>query len=49
MVLTGIGSETFAFVETLLVLCIGYLVLVEACSRLGLHLEVRASRYLKRL
>lgn len=49
MVLTGIGSETFAFVETLLVLCIGYLVLVEASSRLGLYLEARASRYLKRL
>ncbi|WP_213875341.1 amino acid ABC transporter permease [Pseudomonas sp. dw_358] len=48
MVLTGIGSETFAFVETLLVLCIGYLVLVEACSRLGMFLEARAGRYLQR-
>jgi len=48
MVLTGIGSETFAFVETLLVLCIGYLLLVEACSRLGMLLESRAGRYLQR-
>ncbi|MDY7560013.1 amino acid ABC transporter permease [Pseudomonas sp. 10B1] len=46
MVLTGIGSETFAFVETLLVLCIGYLVLVEMCSRLGMFLEVRVGRFM---
>ncbi|MBB1610255.1 MULTISPECIES: amino acid ABC transporter permease [unclassified Pseudomonas] len=48
MVLTGIGSETFAFVETLLVLCIGYLVLIELCSRLGLALEARVGRFLQR-
>lgn len=48
MVLTGIGSETFAFVETLLVLCIGYLLLVEASSRLGMFLEARAGRYMQR-
>lgn len=46
MVLTGIGSETFAFVETLLVLCVGYLVLVELCSRLGMFLEVRVGRFM---
>ncbi|HEX8594794.1 MAG TPA: amino acid ABC transporter permease [Pseudomonas sp.] len=48
MVLTGIGSETFAFVETLLVLCIGYLVLVEACSRLGMFLEHKVGRFMNR-
>ena len=48
MVLTGIGSETFAFVETLLVLCIGYLALVEACSRLGMFLETRAGRFMRK-
>lgn len=48
MVLTGIGSETFAFVETLLMLCIGYLILVEACSRLGMLLETRVGRFMKK-
>jgi polar amino acid transport system permease protein len=48
MVLTGIGSETFAFVETLLVLCIGYLLLVEACSRLGMFLEHKVGRFMNR-
>jgi polar amino acid transport system permease protein len=48
MVLTGIGSETFAFVETLLMLCIGYLILVECCSRLGMLLEVRVGRFMNR-
>ncbi|SEP80546.1 amino acid ABC transporter membrane protein 2, PAAT family (TC 3.A.1.3.-) [Pseudomonas sp. NFACC02] len=48
MVLTGIGSETFAFVETLLMLCIGYLILVEACSRLGMLLETRVGRFMNK-
>jgi polar amino acid transport system permease protein len=48
MVLTGIGSETFAFVETLLMLCIGYLILVELCSRLGMLLETRVGRFMNR-
>ncbi len=48
MVLTGIGSQTFAFVETLLMLCIGYLILVELCSRLGMLLETRAGRFMNR-
>jgi polar amino acid transport system permease protein len=48
MILTGIGSETFAFVETLLVLCIGYLLLVEACSRLGMLLERRVGHFMNR-
>ncbi|MGH8417165.1 MAG: amino acid ABC transporter permease [Pseudomonas sp.] len=48
MVLTGIGSETFAFVETLLMLCIGYLILVELCSRLGMFLESRVGRFMSR-
>jgi polar amino acid transport system permease protein len=47
MVLTGIGSETFAFVETLLMLCIGYLILVELCSRLGM-LETRVGRFMNK-
>ena len=48
MVLTGIGSETFAFVETLLMLCIGYLILVELCSRLGMFLERRVGHFMSR-
>lgn len=48
MVLTGIGSETFAFVETLLMLCIGYLILVECCSRLGMLLETRVGRFMNK-
>jgi polar amino acid transport system permease protein len=48
MVLTGIGSQTFAFVETLLMLCIGYLILVELCSRLGMLLETRVGRFMNR-
>ncbi|TWI55600.1 amino acid ABC transporter membrane protein 2, PAAT family (TC 3.A.1.3.-) [Pseudomonas duriflava] len=48
MVMTGIGSETFAFVETLLVLCVAYLVLIELSSRLGLFLERRVGRFLQR-
>lgn len=48
MVLTGIGSQTFAFVETLLMLCIGYLMLVELCSRLGMFLESRVGRFMNR-
>ncbi|MBV6749388.1 amino acid ABC transporter permease [Pseudomonas chlororaphis] len=48
MVMTGIGSQTFAFVETLLVLCIGYLLLVEFCSRLGMYLETRVGRFMSR-
>lgn len=48
MVLTGIGSETFAFVETLLVLCAGYLILIELSARLGLWLERRVGRFLLR-
>jgi polar amino acid transport system permease protein len=48
MVMTGIGSETFAFVETLLVLCVVYLALVELSSRLGLFLERRVGRFLHR-
>lgn len=47
-VLTGIGSETFAFVETLLMLCIGYLILVELCSRLGMLLETRVGRFMNK-
>lgn len=45
-VLTGVGAETFAYVETLLALCVGYFLLAELCSRLGQWLERRASRYL---
>jgi polar amino acid transport system permease protein len=45
-VLTGIGTEKFAFVETLLTLCICYWLLVEAASRTGLAIEQRMSRFL---
>ncbi|SAK56800.1 amino acid ABC transporter permease [Caballeronia hypogeia] len=45
-VLTGIGSATFAFVETLLALCVCYLVLVELASRAGMWVETRVTRFL---
>jgi polar amino acid transport system permease protein len=45
-VLTGIGTEKFAFVETLLTLCVCYWLLVEAASRTGLAIEQRMSRFL---
>ena len=44
-VLTGIGSATFAFVETLLVLCVCYLALVELTSRAGAWAETRLARF----
>jgi len=46
-VLTGIGTEKFAFVETLLTLCVCYWLLVELASRLGLMVEHRVSRFLE--
>ncbi|WP_114815293.1 amino acid ABC transporter permease [Paraburkholderia kururiensis] len=45
-VLTGIGSATFAFVETLLALCVCYLVLVELASRTGQWAEARLARFM---
>ncbi len=45
-VLTGIGSATFAFVETLLALCICYLVLVELAARAGQWVEARVARFM---
>ncbi|MDC0609607.1 amino acid ABC transporter permease [Vibrio sp.] len=47
-VLTGIGSETYAYAETLLVLSIAYLIMAEATSRLGLRAEKRLSKYMER-
>ena len=47
-VLTGIGSERFAFVETLLALCVCYLALVELTSRTGQWVEGRLGRFLTR-
>ena len=44
-VLSGIGSETYAFVEALLTLSLVYWGLVEACSRAGRVLERRLSRF----
>jgi polar amino acid transport system permease protein len=48
MVMTGIGSSTFAFVETLLVLGLSYLMLIELCSRVGMRMEKRVGRYMAR-
>jgi polar amino acid transport system permease protein len=44
-VLTGIGSATFAFMETLLALCLCYLALVELTSRAGAWAEARLARF----
>jgi polar amino acid transport system permease protein len=45
-VLTGIGSATFAYVQTLLALCVCYLVLVELATYAGNWAEARVSRFL---
>jgi len=45
-VLTGIGSATFAYVQTLLVLCVCYLALVELATYAGNWAETRVSRFL---
>ena len=44
-VLSGIGSETYAFVQALFALSVLYWGLVEACSRAGRLLERRLSRF----
>lgn len=48
MVMTGIGSSTFAFVETLFVLGVSYLLLIELCSRVGMWMEKRVGRFMVR-
>ena len=45
-VLTGIGSATFAFVETLLALCVCYLLLVETHVARGIWAEARLTRFM---
>jgi polar amino acid transport system permease protein len=47
-VLTQIGTEQFSYVETTLVLCICYLLLIGATERLGRWAEMRVSRYMVR-
>ncbi|MCE0492777.1 amino acid ABC transporter permease [Vibrio salinus] len=47
-VLTGIGSETYAYAETLFVLSVAYLVFAEVTSRLGMLAEKRLRKYMER-
>ncbi|ETX12641.1 amino acid ABC transporter [Marinomonas ushuaiensis DSM 15871] len=47
-VLTGIGSETYAYAETLTVLAISYLILSELTARFGSWTEKRLSKYMER-
>jgi len=47
-VVKGIGTRTFAFVETLLALALGYWLLVEATSAFGKALEQRIASHLTR-
>jgi len=47
-VLTGIGTASFAFIEILLVLCAGYLALVELTSHIGQWVERRVGRFMLR-
>ena len=44
-VVSGIGSETYAFVEALFTLSLLYWALVELCSRAGRGLERRLARF----
>ncbi|WP_027350170.1 amino acid ABC transporter permease [Halotalea alkalilenta] len=45
-VLGGIGTRTFSFAETLVALCLAYLLLVELTARVGNWLERRVGGYL---
>ncbi len=47
-VLTQIGSEQFIYVETTLILCVCYLLLVAITQKLGNLAELKVSRYLQR-
>jgi len=47
-VLTGIGTASFAFMEILIVLCLGYLALVELTSHVGHWVERRVGRFMLR-
>lgn len=47
-VMLQIGNEQFAYLETTLVLCAAYLVLVAVTERLGRWVEIRSGRYLAR-
>ncbi len=47
-VLTQIGTEQFSYVETTLILCVCYLLLIGVTERLGRWAEVRMSRFLVR-
>lgn len=44
-IISGIGSETYAFVEALTLLSLSYWALVEICSRAGRRIEQRLSTY----
>jgi polar amino acid transport system permease protein len=47
-VLTGIGSSSFAFLEVLVALCIGYLALVELTAWCGRWVERKVGRFMLR-
>ena len=47
-VLTQIGTEQFSYVETTLILCVCYLLLIGVTERLGRWAELRMSRFLVR-
>ncbi len=47
-ILTGIGSLSFAFLEVLVALCVGYLLLVELTAALGRWAEGKVGRYMIR-
>jgi polar amino acid transport system permease protein len=47
-VLTGIGSLSYAFVEVLVALCVGYLLLVELTAAMGRWAERKVGRFMLR-
>ncbi len=47
-VMVQIGNEQFAYLETTLVLCVAYLILVAVTERLGRWAEARSCRFLAR-
>ena len=41
----AIGSQSYAFIEAMLILALTYWALVELCGRLGRYAEARLSKF----
>jgi polar amino acid transport system permease protein len=45
LVVGAIGSQSYAFIEAMLILALTYWALVELCGRLGRYAEARLSKF----